>query len=88
MENVRIMPHTTVKAFLDKRVDMEQDGVALSVEPFQTVILSSGMLPAPGPAEEIYSLVPKVQVIGDAAEVRDIFSAVHSGYQLAVAYEK
>jgi 2,4-dienoyl-CoA reductase-like NADH-dependent reductase (Old Yellow Enzyme family)/thioredoxin reductase len=88
MENVRIMPHTTVKAFLDKRVDMEQDGVALSVEPFQTVILSSGMLPAPGPAEEIYSLVPEVQVIGDAAEVRDIFSAVHSGYQLAVAYEK
>jgi NADPH-dependent 2,4-dienoyl-CoA reductase/sulfur reductase-like enzyme len=88
MENVHIMPHTAVKAFLDKRVDMEQDGTALSVEPFQTVILSSGMLPAPGPNEEIYSLVPKVEGIGDAVEVRDIFSAVHSGYQLAVSYEK
>jgi 2,4-dienoyl-CoA reductase-like NADH-dependent reductase (Old Yellow Enzyme family)/thioredoxin reductase len=88
LKNVSIMPHTAVKAFLEDRVDMEQEGAALSVEPFQTVILSSGMLPAPEPDAEIRSLVPQVQVIGDAAEVRDIFSAIHSGYQLAVAYEK
>jgi len=88
LEDVHLMPHTTVKAFLENRVEMEQDGAGMSVEPFQTVILSSGMLPAPGPAKEIRSLVPAVEVIGDAAEVRDIFSAVHAGYQLAVAYEK
>jgi 2,4-dienoyl-CoA reductase-like NADH-dependent reductase (Old Yellow Enzyme family)/thioredoxin reductase len=87
MKNVHIMPHTAVKAFLETRVDMEQDGAPLSVDPFQTVILSSGMLPAPGPGPEISSLVPRLEVIGDAAEVRDIFSAVHSGYQIAVAYE-
>jgi 2,4-dienoyl-CoA reductase-like NADH-dependent reductase (Old Yellow Enzyme family)/thioredoxin reductase len=88
IENVRLMPHTKVKAFMEDHVDMEQDAAAVSVEPFQTVILSSGMLPAPGPDDEIRRLVPKVEVIGDAAQVKDIFSAMRAGYELAAAYEK
>ncbi|RLB27095.1 MAG: NADH:flavin oxidoreductase, partial [Deltaproteobacteria bacterium] len=84
--NITLMPHTTVKAFLPQRVDIEQDGVRMSLDPFQTVILSSGTVPAPGPDEEIRKIVPKVEIIGDARKPQDIFTAVHAGYTLAQSY--
>ena len=80
---VTLMPHTTVKAFLPQTVDIEQDKVRMSLEPFQTVILSSGTVPAPGPDEEIRKLVPKLEIIGDAREPQDIFTAVQAGYTVA-----
>ncbi|HID30603.1 MAG TPA: hypothetical protein EYP19_11445 [Desulfobacterales bacterium] len=86
MQNVILMPHTTVKAFLEKSVDIEQDGVRMSLEPFQTVILASGMIPAPGPDKEIRKLVSCTEIIGDAREVQDIFSAMREGYELATKY--
>lgn len=86
MANVTLMPHTAVKNFNVGNVEVEQDGVTMSLKPFQTVILASGMLPAPGPQKEMYDLVSKVEIIGDAAQVQDIFAAVHSGYELALKY--
>ena len=86
MGNVILMPHTTVKAFLEKSVDIEQDGVRMSLEPFQTVILASGMISAPGPDEEILNLVSRIEIIGDALEAQDIFSATRAGYELAAEY--
>ena len=86
MKNVILMPHTTVKAFLQKSVDIDQDEVRMSLEPFQTVILASGMVSVQGPDEEIRKAVPNIEVIGDAMEVQDIFSAVQAGYQLALRY--
>jgi NADPH-dependent 2,4-dienoyl-CoA reductase/sulfur reductase-like enzyme len=83
MGNVILMPHTTVKAFLEKSVDIEQDGVRMSLEPFQTVIVASGMISTPGPDEEIRRLVSRTEIIGDAREVQDIFSATKAGYELA-----
>jgi hypothetical protein len=80
------MPHTTVKSFKEKTVDIEQDGAGMSLEPFDTVILASGMLSAPGPSEEIEDTVSRIEVIGDARDVQDIFSAVKAGYQLALSY--
>jgi 2,4-dienoyl-CoA reductase-like NADH-dependent reductase (Old Yellow Enzyme family)/thioredoxin reductase len=86
MGNVILMPHTTVKAFLEKSVDIEQDGVRMSLEPFQTVIVASGMISAPGPDEDIRNLVSRIEIIGDAREVQDIFSATKAGYELAAKY--
>ncbi len=86
MPKVTLMPHTTVKEFLPDTVDIDQDGTRMSLEPFQTVILASGMEPGPGPDKEIRGSVPKIEVIGDANEVQDIFSAVQAGYQLAKNY--
>ncbi len=83
---VTLMPHTTVKAFLPKTVDIEQDGVRMSLEPFQTVILSSGTVSAPGPDEGIREIVSKIEIIGDAREPKDIFTAVHAGHALAQGY--
>jgi len=83
MSSVTLMPHTTVKKFSEAKVEVEQDGVQKSLEPFQTVILSSGMNPAKGPDQEIKSVVSGIEVIGDANQVQDIFSAIHSGYELA-----
>ncbi|MDP4857791.1 MAG: hypothetical protein NWR42_10305, partial [Desulfobacterales bacterium] len=86
MSNVTLMPHTTVKAFLADGVEIEQDGEKKDLAPFQTVILASGMIPAPGPDADIQNAVAKLEIIGDANEVQDIFSAVHAGYELAQRY--
>jgi 2,4-dienoyl-CoA reductase-like NADH-dependent reductase (Old Yellow Enzyme family) len=67
-------------------VKVEQDGEKKSLVPFQTVILASGMRTAPGPGEDIQKAVPKLEIIGDANEVQDIFSAVHAGYEMAQRY--
>jgi pyruvate/2-oxoglutarate dehydrogenase complex dihydrolipoamide dehydrogenase (E3) component len=86
LANVTLMPHTTIKAFANGSVELEQDGVMMSLEPFQTVITAAGMLPAPEPGEEIRNSVPEIETIGDAREVRDIYAAVHAGYHLAQSY--
>ncbi len=86
MNKVTLMPHTTVKEFLVQSVDIEQDGVRMSLEPFQSVILASGMRSAAGPDDELMNAVSMMEVIGDAREVQDIFSAVHAGYNLALKY--
>ncbi|MBW1644110.1 MAG: FAD-dependent oxidoreductase [Deltaproteobacteria bacterium] len=87
LPNVILMPLTTVKEFKTDSVAVEQDGEQLTLEPFQTVILSSGMLSALSPDESIRKLVTNIEIIGDAKQVQDIFSAVHAGYELAKKYE-
>ena len=86
MPNVTLMPHTIVKAFSANGVEVEQDAENKRLAPFQTVILASGMCAAPGPGEDIQMVVPNLEIIGDANEVQDIFSAVHAGYELAQRY--
>jgi len=86
MDAVTLMPHTAVRRFTPEAVVVEQDGVEKTLQPFQTVILASGMLSAPGPSEEIRTAVPSVETIGDAAQVMDIYAAVHAGYALARKY--
>lgn len=86
MDKVTLMPHTKVKAFQSDHVDIEQDGENHALEPFQTVILASGMRPAPGPDEDMQSHVANVEVIGDAGQVQDIFTAVRAGYDVALRY--
>jgi NADPH-dependent 2,4-dienoyl-CoA reductase/sulfur reductase-like enzyme len=86
MPKVTLMPHTTVKAFFPSTVDIEQDGVRMSLEPFQTGILASGTVSAPGPGKEIESAVSIIEIIGDAKEVADIYSTTQAGYQLACRY--
>jgi 2,4-dienoyl-CoA reductase-like NADH-dependent reductase (Old Yellow Enzyme family)/thioredoxin reductase len=80
---VTLMPHTTVKKFSAGEVEMEQGGFQKSLQPFQTVILSSGMNSAKGPDREIKNAVSRIEIIGDANQVQDIFSAIQSGYELA-----
>jgi 2,4-dienoyl-CoA reductase-like NADH-dependent reductase (Old Yellow Enzyme family)/thioredoxin reductase len=86
MSNVTLMPHTTVKTFFPRTVDIEQDGVRMSLEPFQTVILASGMLSASEPDEEIRKTVSMIETIGDARNVQDIFTATQAGYQITQSY--
>ena len=86
MPKVTLMPHTAVKSFTQDTVEIEQDGIRKSLNPFQTVILASGMVSAPAPDEEIRKSVSKIEIIGDAREVKDIFAAMQAGYQLAMKY--
>ncbi|MEA3438573.1 MAG: FAD-dependent oxidoreductase [Thermodesulfobacteriota bacterium] len=86
LPNVTLMSLTTVKEFKTDSVSVEQDGEQLTLEPFQTVILSSGMLSTLNPEESIRKSVTNIEIIGDADNVSDIFSAIHAGYELAVKY--
>ena len=86
MPNITLMPHTTVKSLEDGKVGMEKDGQQLELPPFATVILASGMLPASDPDAEIQKEVVAIETIGDAKEVKDIYTAVHAGYELALKY--
>jgi 2,4-dienoyl-CoA reductase-like NADH-dependent reductase (Old Yellow Enzyme family)/thioredoxin reductase len=86
MSNVTLMPHTTVKGFTADGVEVEQDGKKIHLPPFQTVILASGMISAAGPDTQIEAAVPAIEKIGDAANVMDIYTAVHAGYELAMRY--
>ena len=86
MPSVTLMPHTTVKRFTEDGVEVEKDGEKINLDPFQTVIVASGMLSVPEPDADIQKGVPTVEVIGDAEKVVDIFTAVHTGYELAARY--
>jgi len=86
MENVTLMPHTAVKTLGADKAIVEKEGEPLELEAFQTVVLCSGMLSKPIPGEELNKHVNTTEIIGDAAQVLDIYSAIHAGYDLAVKY--
>jgi len=86
LEKVTLMPQTTVKEFKADSVEVEKDGEILSLEPFQSVILASGMLSAPEPDDEIRNIIENIEIIGDARNVQDTFTAVRAGYELACKY--
>jgi NADPH-dependent 2,4-dienoyl-CoA reductase/sulfur reductase-like enzyme len=84
--NITLMPHTTVLSFGVDKVELETDVEKIELEPFDTVILASGMLSAPGPDAGIQNEVAAIETIGDAKNVMDIYTAVHAGYELALKY--
>ncbi len=86
MPAVTLMPHTAVLGFSADSANLEQDGKQLSMSSFNTVILASGMLSAPGPNDEITNMVSETETIGDARAVKDIFSAIKAGYELALRH--
>ena len=86
MPQVTLMPHTRVKTFHSEGVEVVQDDENKTLAPFQTVILAAGMRSAAAPDEDIKKAVSNVEILGDADEVQDIFSAVHAGYELASRY--
>ena len=86
MEKVVLMPHTTVKSLAADKTVVEKDGERIVLQAFQTIILCAGMLPMPGPGDELENHVPTTEIIGDAAQVMDIYSAIHAGYDIAVNY--
>jgi len=86
LPDVTLMPRTTINSFNNGTVQITKDGSGMSIEGFQTVILASGMKSAPGPDEKTAGKVPRVEIIGDAGRVSDIFNAVQDGYFLARKY--
>jgi len=86
MENVSLMPHTAVKSLSPDKAVVEKDGELVDLKPFETVIFCSGMLSMPEPDEKLQQYVNVIETIGDAAQVMDIYSAIHAGYDLAVKY--
>jgi 2,4-dienoyl-CoA reductase-like NADH-dependent reductase (Old Yellow Enzyme family)/NADPH-dependent 2,4-dienoyl-CoA reductase/sulfur reductase-like enzyme len=86
MPNVTLMARSAVRKFSADSVTVVQEGQEKRLKPFQTVILASGLRPAPSPETVYAKAVPRTEIIGDAAQVQDIFTAVRSGYELASRY--
>jgi 2,4-dienoyl-CoA reductase-like NADH-dependent reductase (Old Yellow Enzyme family)/thioredoxin reductase len=86
MPNVSVFPLTTVLEFTDKGVRIIREDQEQMLEKFDTVILCAGMIPAEGPSDDVAAEAPKIEIIGDANEPGDIYSAVKAGYELALKY--
>ena len=48
-----------------------------------TVVLATGAKSETRPGDELSGLIPEVYRIGDCAEVRDVYTAMHEGSELA-----
>jgi len=82
-DNIKIMPNTTVMKFSENSVKYKHEGKDGEWGPFDTIIVASGM----NPENELYKILKEkgknANVIGDADEPVDIYSATHAGYSLA-----
>ena len=87
-DNVKIMPNTYVLSFEKDRVYCKVEGKSVYLEPFDTVIIASGMKPANRLAEELKNTSVDFYVIGDADKPADIYNATQRGYNLAVSLKE
>ncbi|MBU2515131.1 FAD-dependent oxidoreductase [bacterium] len=86
MQQVTLMPKTTVRAFTQNGVTIEKEKDTINLEPFQTIILASGMKPPGAPNSLIAKSIANIEVIGDANTIGDIYSAIHQGYEIACKF--
>jgi NADPH-dependent 2,4-dienoyl-CoA reductase/sulfur reductase-like enzyme len=86
MPNVNLLPGTAIIKFEADKVVAAQSGEHIQMEPFDAVILASGMVPVDSPGRVIEKSIENIEVIGDAAGIGDIYSAIHQGYDLACKY--
>jgi NADPH-dependent 2,4-dienoyl-CoA reductase/sulfur reductase-like enzyme len=84
--NVSLMPLTTVLEFTPQGVRVRTGGEEVTLPGFDTVILCAGMLPGGEPPREVAEKVKRMETVGDALEVKDIYSAVLAGYEVALKY--
>lgn len=80
-----IMPETTVLAFQPGGVRLSVRGDEVVVPPFDTVIVAAGMDSEVDLAAELDARGVASSVIGDAAEVGDIYAATQAGHAAALA---
>jgi NADPH-dependent 2,4-dienoyl-CoA reductase/sulfur reductase-like enzyme len=86
MPNVSLLPLAAVLRFTDEGVWIRRAEQEQMLEKFDTVIVCAGMTPAEGPPPEVKNEVKSIEVIGDARETADIYTAVKAGYELALKY--
>ncbi|BBB31735.1 conserved hypothetical protein [Thermotomaculum hydrothermale] len=83
--NIKIMPNTYVLEFQKERVYCKVEGKNVFLEPFDTVIIASGMKPLNTLAEELKNKGNiEYYLIGDAEKPSDIYNATQRGYNIAI----
>ncbi|PLX99411.1 MAG: NADH:flavin oxidoreductase [Desulfuromonas sp.] len=83
-ENLLISPNTTLLAFHADRVEFTREGKHGEWEPFDTVIIASGMEAENSLFNQLQEQGKSVRAIGDADTPEDIFAATQKGYKAAV----
>jgi 2,4-dienoyl-CoA reductase-like NADH-dependent reductase (Old Yellow Enzyme family)/thioredoxin reductase len=84
MDNVKIIPELILEKFTGDGVFYSRKGEKGRFDPFDTVIVSTGMRPENSLSDGLKQTGKPVTVVGDADTPADIFSAVQSGYSAAV----
>ncbi len=77
--NLILMSGTTLRAFTDDGVEANHDGEEIMLEPFDTVILCSGMEPEISLVDDLQDFSGDVIVIGDAEDPSNIDHAFGQG---------
>lgn len=83
-EDCSTMPETTVRAFEPDGVRLSVRGDEVTVPPFDTVVVAAGMDSEDRLAESLRAAGVPASVIGDAAQVGDIYAATQAGYNAAL----
>lgn len=85
MDNLLISLETTLTEFTPERVRFEKNGSPGEWQPFDTVIIASGMDAENSLYLQLAAAGKAVQVVGDADSPEDIYAATQKGYQAAAA---
>ena len=77
--NLMLMPGTTLTAFTNRGVEGVRDGNKVVMEPFDTVILCSGMEPETSLVDELEDYPGEIITVGDADAPSNIDHAFSQG---------
>jgi len=83
-DNLLISPNTTLTEFAADTVKYQKEGAAGEWQPFDTVIIASGMEPENDLYQQLQAAGKSVAVVGDAETPEDIYAATQKGYLAAV----
>ncbi len=86
---INLYPDTVVDSITQNGVNLWWDGGEPPVKDYvfyhlkaDTVVLATGAKSENHPGDELSGLIPEVYRIGDCAEVRDIYAAMHDGFEV------
>jgi NADH dehydrogenase FAD-containing subunit len=82
-KNIKILTNAKITQFSDK-VYYEKDGKSGSFEPFDSVIIATGLISESEVVKRVKESGVEFSVIGDAKEVADVYKATTEGYKKAL----
>ncbi len=86
MKNVRILTGTRLEEFAEEGVIVSRNSKKENLGKFDTVVTSIGTKPNRDLYDKIKEKFEKVEIIGDANAVADIYEATHQAYSLIEKY--
>ncbi len=86
MKNVKIMTGTTLEEFTEEGVIINRNSEKENLGKFDTIITSIGTKSDNTLYEQIKNKFDRIEIVGDANKVADIYEATHQAYSIIAKY--